>query len=411
LTGGIQDVPGVAIATAVIPPLSVVGFGIGTGDGATAFGGFFLFFVNLVAIIIATFLVLYVYGFRPSRTEGLAQPKKRIALLLAILFVISIPLFYTLEKTVSELRLRSAIGHTLNKGFDKGRISRLQTFDYSEDRSGRLLVTALVNSVDYIRQERVDEIERDMRNNLKRDLKLYLEQVKVQPGGLKEVKKTQPAVPVLAPVRPPQDILKTARENTLSVMRNAVAKIGDVLSPSRIEDFFVTFHGQSPAVSVSLKVRRDTPFSAEETRWIENLLSKETGLPLQLRVETEPWVQPLLFADRQTDLSADMRTAIGGLRDVFAKDTSLSILIEAFPESIRNRQERKRLAEQRIEAVTEALKEIGVPSGQVTAVIRNSARKTPSVRVSIQVGNRVETARETRAVPVADTAKLPLPPK
>ena len=58
-------VPGVAIATAVIPPLSVAGFGIGIGSMNIFMGGFFLFFTNFVAIIIATGIVFYIYGFRP----------------------------------------------------------------------------------------------------------------------------------------------------------------------------------------------------------------------------------------------------------------------------------------------------------------------------------------------------------
>jgi len=101
-------VPGVAIATAVIPPLSVTGFGLGIGNMFIASGGFFLFFTNFVAIVITSCTVFYFYGFRPSLANGMdkTQLKKRIIFLSIILFLICIPLIYTLAKTISEVKLK-----------------------------------------------------------------------------------------------------------------------------------------------------------------------------------------------------------------------------------------------------------------------------------------------------------------
>ena len=72
-------VPGVAIATAVIPPLSVLRVRPRDRSFHIALGGFFLFFTNLVAIIISTCLVFAYYGFRPGMgTEmDMAHLKKR----------------------------------------------------------------------------------------------------------------------------------------------------------------------------------------------------------------------------------------------------------------------------------------------------------------------------------------------
>ena len=49
--------PGVAIAVAVIPPLSVVGYGLSTGQDSIAGGAFLLFVTNLVSIIISAVVV------------------------------------------------------------------------------------------------------------------------------------------------------------------------------------------------------------------------------------------------------------------------------------------------------------------------------------------------------------------
>ncbi len=58
--GGVTALPGVAIAVALMPPLAVVGFGVGSGwDWAIIRGGALLFVTNFVAIILSSFLVFY----------------------------------------------------------------------------------------------------------------------------------------------------------------------------------------------------------------------------------------------------------------------------------------------------------------------------------------------------------------
>lgn len=50
-------IPGVAIATALMPPLCTAGFGLATGRPAYFFGAFYLFFINAVFISLATYAV------------------------------------------------------------------------------------------------------------------------------------------------------------------------------------------------------------------------------------------------------------------------------------------------------------------------------------------------------------------
>ena len=49
-------IPGVAIATALMPPLCTAGFGLGTGQWGYFFGAFYLFFINCLFISIATWI-------------------------------------------------------------------------------------------------------------------------------------------------------------------------------------------------------------------------------------------------------------------------------------------------------------------------------------------------------------------
>jgi len=57
------SLPGVAIATALMPPLDVVGIGIGLGRWDVAGGAFLLFLTNAIAIAFASMVVFYVLNF------------------------------------------------------------------------------------------------------------------------------------------------------------------------------------------------------------------------------------------------------------------------------------------------------------------------------------------------------------
>lgn len=58
--------PGVAIATALMPPLCTAGYGLATGNLAFFMGAFFLYFINTVFIALATFIGVKLMRFRPK---------------------------------------------------------------------------------------------------------------------------------------------------------------------------------------------------------------------------------------------------------------------------------------------------------------------------------------------------------
>jgi uncharacterized hydrophobic protein (TIGR00271 family) len=60
-------IPGVAIATALMPPLCTAGFGIATGHWNFFLGAFYLFFINAVFISLATYLIIRYLHF-PKRS-------------------------------------------------------------------------------------------------------------------------------------------------------------------------------------------------------------------------------------------------------------------------------------------------------------------------------------------------------
>lgn len=90
---------GVAIATALMPPLCTVGYGLAIGNMAYAGGAMYLFCINAVFIALATFIVAKILRFPLVRYAN-SQRRRRIAQvasLVALVVVIpSVILFYNL---------------------------------------------------------------------------------------------------------------------------------------------------------------------------------------------------------------------------------------------------------------------------------------------------------------------------
>lgn len=69
-------IPGVAIATALMPPLCTAGFGLGTGNLLYFLGALYLYFINSVFISLATFMGVRVMGFR--KKEFVDKDRERL---------------------------------------------------------------------------------------------------------------------------------------------------------------------------------------------------------------------------------------------------------------------------------------------------------------------------------------------
>jgi uncharacterized hydrophobic protein (TIGR00271 family) len=195
LRGGpssLMILPGVAIAVAVVPPLAVVGYGLSTRQFPIAGGAFLLFLTNLVAIIISSSLVFYSMGYRAHKAAeaGRWKLKYRMAISATVLLILSIPLFLTLRRAVSQLRLQSEIGKRLGAGFGADNAS---VSDMSLSFQGReLLVHATLRTTKYLDPSQIEAVEQSMRDEFGRGARLQVDQMLVAEGGV------QPKPPVPA---------------------------------------------------------------------------------------------------------------------------------------------------------------------------------------------------------------------
>jgi uncharacterized hydrophobic protein (TIGR00271 family) len=93
----IQSLAGVAIAVALVPPLTVAGIGIGRWDFYIFYQAFLLFSTNLVGIIIAA-----TYTFRILGYSAAVRSRGSIGVVFIFLVLISIPLYLTYFRIVED---------------------------------------------------------------------------------------------------------------------------------------------------------------------------------------------------------------------------------------------------------------------------------------------------------------------
>lgn len=81
---------GVAIATALMPPLCTAGFGLASGNFVYFLGAAYLFVINCIFIMLATYVSVKYFGFREvSFTDVLAQRRTRtLSSVLIVLFIV-----------------------------------------------------------------------------------------------------------------------------------------------------------------------------------------------------------------------------------------------------------------------------------------------------------------------------------
>ena len=82
-------IPGVAIATALMPPLCTAGYGIASGNAAFFAGAFYLYFINSMFIAIATYLMVKYQGFQ-VRSLVDAQRERKVQQWIMLVVILTI---------------------------------------------------------------------------------------------------------------------------------------------------------------------------------------------------------------------------------------------------------------------------------------------------------------------------------
>lgn len=145
-----QVIPGVAIATALMPPLCTAGYGLATAQWAYFFGAFYLFFINTVFIATSTFLGVKLLRFHSVHDAGSDALRRGRRVVYSIVLLTMIPAAFLTVNIVKENVLENSKNH-----FVKAEIEQPGTQILSSQAQGDTLRVVAVGKE--ITEARIEE--------------------------------------------------------------------------------------------------------------------------------------------------------------------------------------------------------------------------------------------------------------
>lgn len=169
---------GVAIATALVPPLATCSLCLARGENQLAWGGFLLFFANFIAIQFASSVVMYLHGYhktgRKAITGHLLAKRNAVSfvLLVALAFFLGVNFSQSVSRQLYKIQVRNALEQSL-KAYPGVHLADLRL--HQED--GRKIVIAVVRTPYSFTPERVAKMEAQLPSPKGATLELHIRSV------------------------------------------------------------------------------------------------------------------------------------------------------------------------------------------------------------------------------------------
>ena len=105
---------GVAIATALMPPLCTAGYGLAIGNFPYFIGAMYLFMINTIFIALATFLVMKLLGFPMYKYANVAKRKRYSTIATIVGVAVMIPAIFTFINALNKSQIKTQINNFVN---------------------------------------------------------------------------------------------------------------------------------------------------------------------------------------------------------------------------------------------------------------------------------------------------------
>ena len=274
-------VPGVAIATALMPPLCVVGFGIAHRNSKIFLGAGYLFIINVFFIMLTTLIGLKVYSVGVSQTKHRMSVRQQIVFYVGSLIVM-IPSIYTAALMVNDIAREENL-----KTFVSKELTNHYVFDNSIDKKSKMVTLKVVG--EGFKKQEIEKLEKKMGKYNLGNYKLKIEQLSNQKyltaqdlsKYLKEENLNEKFEKVVSPV---ENQNKIALENDLRIVENILyknfassineVKIGKLIDANNNENFIVLIIGNETMTDEISEKIKNLEFNTEKK--YEIIVEKQT---------------------------------------------------------------------------------------------------------------------------------------
>ncbi|WP_409929064.1 DUF389 domain-containing protein [Sphingomonas sp. BAUL-RG-20F-R05-02] len=264
-----ETIVGVAIATALMPPLAVVGYGLATHNLPVGAGALALFVTNFITIALSATAMARFYGFGHylSRRQSLTQT----VLLFMVFAIMAVPLGISLNRIGREALATSQTRTLLNDKFGAtARVTQLD-LDFSADP---LLIRAVVIAPRAAMQK-VAALQSALSSRLGRPVRLNLDQIMLEPGaGALEAQREE--------LRQAGDFAKQETERSASLARMVELVTGvaaDDVTIDRDHHRVTAAAAALPGAALDTYRVLETRIAAEDAGWSVSVVPPQSGLP------------------------------------------------------------------------------------------------------------------------------------
>ena len=219
---------GVAIATALMPPLAVVGYGLATASWTIAGGASFLFMTNLLAIALSFAIMAKWYGFGHKHSPSYTLWQSLITFVVFI--ILSIPLGVSLMDIAYQSYFTKSARSQINTLYEDA-YSRITSFNIRFDRDDSIYLEAVV-----VTDKPVRDVNTQLSDSLKDQARgavlSSIDQVILSRAQQKQAEAAQnvlPAATVSVPLDAAQIEMNTAQSTEQRIRQSISFDISNIL--------------------------------------------------------------------------------------------------------------------------------------------------------------------------------------
>lgn len=174
-------IPGVAIATALMPPLCTAGYGLATGQWYYFLGAFYLFFINSVFISLSTYMIVRALRYSKKEFVDPAREKRVKRYIGFLVFLIIIPSALTAYNLVSKSIFQSNANAFINNEivFENSQII-FRKLNFNQE--GKSIEVTLYGEP--VSQEDIEDVRKRMDNYALKECELIIRQGHIEEKGL-----------------------------------------------------------------------------------------------------------------------------------------------------------------------------------------------------------------------------------
>ncbi len=284
-------IPGVAIATALMPPVCTAGFGLAKSHWSIFLGALYLFFINAVFISLATFLIVRYLHF-PQTSFATPLQKQQVKRFITLFVLLTIlPSIFILYKVVHQLHEKKQI-ETFLETYLHTANTRVLSWEIQKQDSVRLLKVFLGGKA--LTQDSIQKIVYRFKKEVAiKDLRLQILQTGLPPDVETQLK-TEIREQILSAIKVNQEILNESQKTIDSLQRILQQVLADTFPLWQLSREIQVFTPKIDTIAMAkLQIKLQDTLVNLPSLWLPNvdkILQKRLATFIKVRLKLDTLV-------------------------------------------------------------------------------------------------------------------------